>query len=78
MRGRSTAPAPGSPRPLRADGSEKAFTAMAAVETGLGCELLAFGGVIPMILRRTLAQSNRRPGCANAVVPALLAAVSRW
>jgi aconitate hydratase len=43
---------------VRADGTEEAFTATAAVETGLECELLAVGGVIPMILRRTMAQSN--------------------
>ncbi|MFC7850728.1 aconitate hydratase AcnA [Arthrobacter sp. NPDC057388] len=42
-------------RIVRADGSEEPFTATAAVETGLECELLAVGGVIPMILRRTLA-----------------------
>ncbi|MFD1212966.1 aconitate hydratase AcnA [Arthrobacter sp. GCM10027362] len=45
---------------IRADGSEQAFTATAAVETGLECELLAAGGVIPMILRRTLAQNRNR------------------
>jgi aconitate hydratase len=39
---------------VRADGSREAFTATAAVETGLECRLLAVGGVIPMILRRTL------------------------
>ena len=45
-------------RIVREDGSEEAFSATAAVETGLECDLLAVGGVIPMILRRTLAQSN--------------------
>ncbi|MFE5838240.1 aconitate hydratase AcnA [Arthrobacter sp. NPDC056493] len=39
---------------VRADGSREPFTATAAVETGLECDLLAVGGVIPMILRRTL------------------------
>jgi aconitate hydratase len=39
---------------VRSDGTEEHFTATAAVETGLECELLAVGGVIPMILRRTL------------------------
>ena len=39
---------------VRPDGTEEPFTATAAVETGLECELLAVGGVIPMILRRTL------------------------
>ena len=39
---------------VRADGTEEAFTAVTAVETRLECELLAVGGVIPMILRRTL------------------------
>jgi aconitate hydratase len=39
---------------IRADGTEEGFTATAAVETKLECELLAVGGVIPMILRRTL------------------------
>ncbi|GAB13324.1 aconitase [Arthrobacter globiformis NBRC 12137] len=39
---------------VRSDGTEEPFTTTAAVETGLECELLAVGGVIPMILRRTL------------------------
>jgi aconitate hydratase len=39
---------------IRADGTEEPFMATAAVETGLECGLLAVGGVIPMILRRTL------------------------
>ena len=43
---------------IRADGSEEPFTATAAVETRLECELLAVGGVIPMILRRTLNHKN--------------------
>ena len=43
---------------VRVDGSEESFTATAAVETGLECELLAVGGVIPMILRRTLTNSH--------------------
>lgn len=43
---------------LRADGTKEPFTATAAVETGLECELLAVGGVIPMILRRTLDQNK--------------------
>jgi aconitate hydratase len=43
---------------VRADGTQESFTATAAVETGLECDLLAVGGVIPMILRRTLANSN--------------------
>jgi aconitate hydratase len=43
---------------LRADGTEEPFTATAAVETGLECELLTVGGVIPMILRRTLNQAK--------------------
>lgn len=45
-------------RIVRADGTEEPFTATAAVETGLECDLLAVGGVIPMILRRTLASTN--------------------
>ncbi|RAM35586.1 aconitate hydratase AcnA [Arthrobacter globiformis] len=40
---------------VRADGTREPFTATTAVETGLECELLGVGGVIPMILRRTLA-----------------------
>ncbi|MBD1544321.1 aconitate hydratase AcnA [Arthrobacter sp. IA7] len=39
---------------VRIDGAEEPFMATAAVETGLECQLLAVGGVIPMILRRTL------------------------
>jgi aconitate hydratase len=39
---------------IRANGTEQPFSATAAVETGLECDLLAVGGVIPMILRRTL------------------------
>jgi aconitate hydratase len=44
---------------VRSDGKEEPFTATAAVETGLECELLAVGGVIPMILRRTLNHTSR-------------------
>jgi aconitate hydratase len=44
---------------LRAGGTEEPFTATAAVETGLECELLAVGGVIPMILRRTLGTAGQ-------------------
>jgi aconitate hydratase len=40
----------------RADGSVEAFEASAAVETGLELELLRTGGVIPSILKKTLAQ----------------------
>lgn len=43
---------------VRSDGTEETFTATAAVETGLECELLSVGGVIPMILRRTLTQAK--------------------
>ncbi|MDP9695577.1 UNVERIFIED_ORG: aconitate hydratase [Arthrobacter globiformis] len=39
---------------VRIDGAEEPFMANAAVETGLECQLLAVGGVIPLILRRTL------------------------
>ncbi|MDQ0692922.1 aconitate hydratase AcnA [Arthrobacter sp. W4I7] len=46
---------------VRSDGTEESFTVTAAVETGLECELLAVGGVIPLILRRTLEASARRP-----------------
>lgn len=43
---------------VRRGGTEEPFTATAAVETGLECELLAVGGVIPMILRRTLTRAK--------------------
>jgi aconitate hydratase len=43
---------------IHADGTEEPFTAAAAIETGLECELLAVGGVIPMILRRTQNQKS--------------------
>ncbi|MDQ0675358.1 aconitate hydratase [Pseudarthrobacter siccitolerans] len=46
---------------VRSDGTEESFTVTAAVETGLECELLAVGGVIPLILRRTLAASASKP-----------------
>jgi len=46
---------------VHSDGTEVPFTATAAVETGLECELLAVGGVIPMILRRTLAAATKDP-----------------
>ncbi|RDV10340.1 aconitate hydratase AcnA [Arthrobacter sp. RT-1] len=46
---------------VRADGTEEAFTAAAAVETRLECELLVVGGVIPMILRRTLQGTGVTP-----------------
>ena len=46
---------------VRNDGTEEPFTATAAVETGLECELLAVGGVIPLILRRTLEASASKP-----------------
>ncbi|HEY1229881.1 MAG TPA: aconitate hydratase AcnA, partial [Ramlibacter sp.] len=42
-------------RIVRADGSVQAFGATAAVETGLEVDLLRVGGVIPSILRNTLA-----------------------
>jgi aconitate hydratase len=40
---------------LRSNGREEAFNAMAAVQTRLETELLRQGGVIPTILRKTLA-----------------------
>jgi aconitate hydratase len=43
---------------LRADGSSKAFAATAAVETQLEVELLRDGGVIPSILKRTIADAT--------------------
>jgi aconitate hydratase len=46
---------------VRSDGTEESFIATAAVETRLECELLAVGGVIPLILRRTLEASVRKP-----------------
>jgi aconitate hydratase len=42
-------------RIVRADHSVQAFTATAAVETGLEVELLRVGGVIPSILKQALA-----------------------
>jgi aconitate hydratase len=42
-------------RILRAGGDELAFDAQAAVETQLEAQLLRDGGVIPSILRKTLA-----------------------
>jgi aconitate hydratase len=42
-------------RVLRADGSSEAFTATAAVETQLEVALLRNGGVIPSILKKTIA-----------------------
>jgi aconitate hydratase len=42
-------------RVLRADGGAQAFEAVAAIETQLETELLRCGGVIPSILRRTIA-----------------------
>jgi aconitate hydratase len=45
-----------SVRVLRADGSTEAFTATAAVETQLEVELLCAGGVIPSILKKTIAE----------------------
>ncbi|OZI38690.1 aconitate hydratase [Bordetella genomosp. 10] len=58
---------PGSLRPRadvevvlhRADGRAQRHTARAAVETGLEIQLLEDGGVIPMILRRTLGTAGR-------------------
>jgi aconitate hydratase len=43
-------------RILRADGSAEAFVATAAVETQLEVELLRDGGVIPSILKKTIAE----------------------
>jgi aconitate hydratase len=51
--------APRGPVPvriLRADGSSEAFDATAAVETQLEVELLRDGGVIPAILKKTIAE----------------------
>ncbi len=45
-------------RILRADGSVDAFTATAAIETGLELQLLRDGGVIPSILKKTLRASG--------------------
>ena len=45
-------------RVLRADGSVDAFSATAAVETQLEVELLRDGGVIPSILKKTIAEGN--------------------
>jgi len=46
-------------RILRANGDIQSFTAMAAVETRLEVELLRDGGVIPTILRKTLAAGQQ-------------------
>ena len=43
---------------LRADGSVAHFTATAAVETQLEVELLCNGGVIPLILKKTLREAD--------------------
>ena len=45
-------------RVVRADGSTTAFEATAAVETRFEADLLAAGGVIPTILRRTIAATH--------------------
>jgi aconitate hydratase len=45
-----------SVRVLRADGTVEAFSASAAVETQLEVELLRDGGVIPSILKKTIAE----------------------
>ncbi len=47
-------------RVLRADGRMEHFMTMAAVETQLEVDLLREGGVIPTILRKTLAKSSAR------------------
>ena len=47
---------------LRANGDIQAFTATAAVETRLEVELLGDGGVIPTILRKTLAARPQAVG----------------
>jgi aconitate hydratase len=47
-------------RVLRADGKIDAFAATAAVETGLEIELLRQGGVMPAILKKTLAAGPLR------------------
>ena len=44
-------------RVLRRDGRIDALSAVAAVETLFEAELLRAGGVIPTILRRTLAEA---------------------
>ncbi|WP_454726727.1 MULTISPECIES: aconitate hydratase AcnA [Cupriavidus] len=48
-------------RIVRADGQVAAFAATAAVETRLEAELLRQGGVIPAILRKTLARGAAAP-----------------
>jgi aconitate hydratase len=53
-------------RILRANGAVEAFTATAAVETGLEVELLRMGGVIPSILKKTLAAEPDQPLAAAA------------
>ena len=46
-------------RVLRVDGTVDRLDAIAAVETQLEVELLRHGGVIPLILHRTLAGAGR-------------------
>jgi aconitate hydratase len=47
-------------RITRADGRVDAFDAVAAVETRLELDLLRVGGVMPCILRNTLANKDER------------------
>jgi aconitate hydratase len=58
--------APVKVRILRANGDIDAVTAVAAVETALEVELLRHGGVIPLILSRTLAAHPARQPDASA------------
>jgi aconitate hydratase len=51
-----------SVRIMRADGTVDAVTATAAIETGLEVELLRDGGVIPSILKKTLAADRDAAG----------------
>ncbi len=57
-------------RIVRASGAIESLTAVAAVETQLEVELLKNGGVIPLILRRTIAKhASAKSGVSAAVVP---------
>ncbi|WP_020201512.1 aconitate hydratase AcnA [Cupriavidus sp. WS] len=53
-------------RIVRGDGTVASFDATAAVETRLEVELLRHGGVIPAILRQTLARHGQQGGTAAA------------
>jgi aconitate hydratase len=53
-------------RIVRADGAAETFEATAAVETGLEVQLLRQGGVIPSILKRTLAEQQGHTARAAA------------